>query len=173
MQGNFKECLNLVLKSEGGWTDVNGLKGDPGGETNLGVTKRVWEEYVGHPVESLKKLTKEDVAPLYEQKYWRPCYGEVLPRGLDFVVFSMGVNAGPGRSIKLLQSSIGCVPDGVIGPATRGLISDSNSATLIGKFSETRREYYRSLKTFPIFGKGWLARVDKEESEALNMAKNG
>jgi len=170
MQGNYQTCLDLVLKSEGGW--VNNLN-DPGGETNLGVTKRVWEEYVGHPVENLKKLTKEDVAPLYEQKYWRPCYGEVLPRGLDFVVFSMGVNAGPGRSVKLLQSSLGCVPDGVIGPKTRELISASNSATLITKFSESRREYYRALKTFPIFGKGWVTRVDREESEALNMAKNG
>jgi len=170
MTNNFKECLDLVLKAEGGWVNH---PSDPGGETNLGVTKRVWEEYIGHTVESLKKLTKEDVAPLYELKYWRPCYGEVLPRGLDFVVFSMGVNAGPGRSVKLLQSSIGCVPDGVIGPATRGLISDSNSATLIAKFSESRREYYRSLKNFPIFGKGWLNRVDSEEAEALNQVKNG
>jgi len=170
MANNFKECLELLLKSEGGWVNH---PSDPGGETNLGVTKRVWEEYVGHPVESLKKLTKDDVAPLYELKYWRPCYCEVLPRGLDFVVFSMGVNAGTGRSIKLLQQSIGCVPDGVIGPKTRDLISSSNGATLIAKFSETRREYYNSLKTFPIFGKGWLARVDREEQEALGMAKNG
>lgn len=169
MNSNFKECLNLLLKSEGGWVNH---PSDPGGETNLGVTKRVWEEYVGHPVESLKKLTKEDVAPLYEQKYWRPCYCEVLPRGLNFVVFSMGVNAGPGRSVKLLQSAIGCVPDGVIGPRTRELILSSNGADIIAKFSEARREYYRTLKTFPIFGKGWLARVDREESEALDMAKN-
>jgi lysozyme family protein len=170
MSDNFKECLDLVLKSEGGW--VNNPN-DPGGETNLGVTKRVWVEYVGHPVESLKKLTKEDVAPLYELKYWRPCYCEVLPRGLDFVVFSMGVNAGPGRSVKLLQSAIGCVPDGVIGPRTRELISSSNGADIIKKFSTARREYYQSLKTFPIFGRGWLLRVDREESEALDMAKNG
>lgn len=169
MQGNFKACLDLVLKAEGGWVNNSS---DPGGETNLGVTKRVWEEWVGHPVESLKNLTKDQVAPLYEQKYWRPCYGEVLPRGLDLVVFSMGVNAGPGRSVKLLQQSIGCVPDGIIGPRTRELISNSLITTLIAKFSESRREYYRSLKTFPIFGKGWLARVDKEESESLNMAKN-
>ena len=172
MNNNFKECLDLVLKSEGGWTGVDGLKGDPGGETNLGVTKRVWEEYVGHPVESLKKLTKEDVAPLYEQKYWRSCYGEVLPRGLDFLVFSMGVNAGAGRAVKLLQSSLGCVADGVIGPRTRELISASDVSKLITKFSETRREYYRALKTFPVFGRGWLSRVDKEETEALSMAKN-
>jgi lysozyme family protein len=171
MSDSFKECLDLVLKSEGGY--VNN-PADPGGMTNLGVTKRVWEEYTGHEADEkeMRSLTPEKVAPLYEQKYWRPCYGEVLPRGLDFVVFSMGVNAGPGRAIKLLQSSIGCVPDGVIGPKTRGLICDSNTATLIAKFSEARREYYRSLKTFPVFGKGWLARVDKEESEALNLAKN-
>lgn len=170
MSNSFKESLELVLKSEGGWVNHSS---DPGGETNFGVTKRVWEEYVGHPVESLKKLTKEDVAPLYELKYWRTAYCEVLPRGLDFVVFSMAVNAGPGRSVKLLQSAIGCVPDGVIGPATRGLISSSNSTDIIKKFSDARREYYKSLKTFPIFGKGWLARVDREEEEALSMIKNG
>ena len=169
---DFKECLDLVLKSEGGWTGPQGLKGDPGGETNLGVTKAVWEEYVGHPVTTMKNLTPELVAPLYEQKYWRPCYAEVLPRGLDYIVFSMAVNAGPGRSVKLLQQSVGCVPDGVIGPRTRELISSSNSATLITKFSEVRREYYRALKQFPIFGKGWIARTDREEQEALNMAKN-
>jgi lysozyme family protein len=85
----------------------------------------------------------------------------------------MGVNAGPGRSVKLFHSAIRCVPDGIIGPATRSLILASNSATLIAKFSEARRDYYRSLKTFPIFGKGWLNRVATEETEALNMTKNG
>ena len=173
MTGNFKACLDLVLKSEGGWTGSHGLAGDLGGETNLGVTKAVWEEWVGHPVATLKNLTKEDVAPLYEQRYWKPCYAEVLPRGIDYLVFSMGVNAGAGRSVKLLQQSIGCLSDGIIGSRTRSLISASNSATLISKFSETRREYYRSLKSFPIFGRGWLARVDKEEQEALQMIKNG
>lgn len=172
MTGNFKNCLDLVLKSEGGYVNH---PSDPGGMTNLGITKRSLEEWLGHDVDEkfMRKLTPEMAAPFYEQKYWRPCYGEVLPRGLDFVVFSMGVNAGPGRSVKLLQQALGCVPDGVIGPRTRELISNSNCATLITKFSEARREYYRALKNFPVFGKGWLARVDREESEAINMVKNG
>ena len=172
MIGNFKECLDLVLKSEGGF--VNDPR-DAGGMTNLGITQRSLEEWLGHDVDEkfMRNLTPEMAAPFYEQKYWRSCYGEVLPRGLDYLVFSMGINAGPGRSVKLLQSAIGCVPDGIIGPATRSLILGSNCATLITKFSDSRREYYRALKSFPVFGKGWLARVDREEKEALEMTKNG
>ena len=169
MQGNFQACLDLVLKAEGGWVNH---PSDPGGETNLGVTKKVWEEYVGHPVETMKNLTPELVAPLYELKYWRPCYGEVLPRGLDFAIFSFGVNAGPGRSVKLLQQSLGLVSDGVIGPRVMQKLRESNIADVIKGFSESRREYYKSLKTFPIFGRGWISRTDKEEEEALQMTKN-
>jgi lysozyme family protein len=169
---NFSECLAIVLKSEGGF--VNNPQ-DPGGRTNLGVTQKVWEEYTGHEADEkvMRSLTPEKVAPLYEQRYWRPTYCEVLPRGLSLLIFSMGINAGTGRSVKLLQSCIGCVADGVIGPRTMALIKSSNVADLIAKFSEARRQYYKSLKTFPVFGKGWLARVDREESEALQMVKNG
>ena len=168
--GNFKECLDLVLKSEGGYINH---PSDPGGMTNLGVTKRVWEEYTGHEADEkeMRSLTPEKVAPLYEQRYWRPCYGEILPRGLDFLCFSFGVNAGCGRSVKVLQSSLGLVSDGIIGPRVREKIGNSNIADIIKGFSESRREYYKSLNK-PVFEKGWLNRVDHEEAQALNMAKN-
>jgi len=167
---DFKECLDLVLKSEGGYCNH---PSDPGGRTNLGVTQRVWEEFVGHPVSEadMRALTPEKVAPLYEQKYWKQC-GDGLPRGLNFLVFSMGINSGTGRSVKLLQQSLGCVADGSIGPKTRELISSSDVSKLIAKFSEVRREFYRSLNK-PVFEKGWLSRVDKEEKEATDMVKNG
>jgi len=169
---DFKECLDLVLKSEGGYVDD---PRDSGGRTNLGVTQKSLEEWLGHDVDEkfMRKLTPEMVEPFYEQKYWRPCYAGVLPRGLNYLMFSAGVMSGPGRSVKLLQQAIGCVSDGVIGSRTREQIRNSNIATLITKFSEARREYYRTLKSFPVFGKGWLARVDREESEALQMIKNG
>jgi lysozyme family protein len=171
MQGNFKECLDLVLKSEGGYINH---PSDPGGRTNFGVTQRVWEEYTGHEADEkiMRGLTPEKVAPLYEQRYWRPCYGEILPKGLDFLCFSFGVNAGSGRAVKLLQQSLGLVSDGIIGPRVMQKLRESNIADVIKGFSESRREYYKSLKTFPIFGKGWIARTDREEQEALQMVKN-
>jgi lysozyme family protein len=172
MTKNFRDCLELVLKHEGGF--VNHPK-DPGGMTNLGVTKKVWEDWIGHEVDekAMRALTPAIVAPMYEMKYWRTSYCEKLPRGLDLLVFSMAVNAGSGRSVKLLQDAIGVVADGVIGPRTMARINEANVETLIDKFSEARRQFYRGLKTFPVFGRGWLSRTDSERLEALDMAKNG
>jgi lysozyme family protein len=172
MQNRFRQCLDLVLKHEGGYINH---KDDPGGMTNLGVTKKVWEEWVGHEVDekAMRALTPALVAPMYEMKYWRTSYCEKLPRGLDLLVFSMAVNAGSGRSVKLLQDAIGVVADGIIGPRTMAKISEANVETLIDSFSEARRQFYRGLKTFPVFGKGWLSRTDSERLEALDMAKNG
>jgi lysozyme family protein len=172
MTKNFRDCLELVLKSEGGYIDH---PKDPGGRTNLGVTQRVWEEWIGHPAteKDMRELTPAIVAPMYEMRYWRTSYCEKLPRGLDLLVFSMAVNAGAGRSVKLLQDAIGVVADGVIGPNTMAKINEANVETLIDKFSEARTAYYKGLKLFPVFGRGWLARTDKERLEALDMAKNG
>jgi len=172
MTKNFRDCLDLVLKHEGGFVDH---PKDPGGMTNLGVTKKVWEEWVGHPVteKDMRELTPEIVAPMYEMRYWRTSYCEKLPRGLDLLVFSMAVNAGAGRSVKLLQDAIGVLPDGVIGPNTMAKINEANVETLIDKFSEARTAYYKGLKLFPVFGRGWLARTESERLEALQMAKNG
>ena len=172
MTKNFRDCLDLVLASEGGFVNH---KLDPGGITNLGVTKKVWEEWIGHPAteKDMRELTPAIVAPMYEMRYWRPSYCEKLPRGLDLLVFSMAVNAGAGRSVKLLQDAIGVVADGVIGPNTMAKINEANVETLIDKFSEARTAYYKGLKLFPVFGRGWLARTDKERLEALQLAKNG
>ena len=59
MKENFSKCLEIILHHEGG--HVNHPK-DPGGETNLGVTKRVYQEWGG--TKSMKDLTKDDVAPI-------------------------------------------------------------------------------------------------------------
>ena len=80
MNDNFDKCLALVLKSEGGF--VNN-PADPGGMTNLGVTKTVWEEWVGHQVDekAMRALTPADVAPMYKAKYWMACYAPQLKIG--------------------------------------------------------------------------------------------
>ena len=102
---NFNKCLEIVLHHEGGY--VNHPK-DPGGMTNMGVTKRVYEEWVGYSVSenTMQNLKEEDVAPIYKNNYWDRVKGDQLPNGLDLVVFDFGVNAGTGRAAKYLQAMI-------------------------------------------------------------------
>ena len=166
MQNNFQKCLDLVLKSEGGW--VNN-PADPGGETNLGVTKKVWEEWVGHEVKTMKGLTPADVAPMYQAKYWMACYANQLPMGVDYMAFDAAVNMGPGRAVKLLQEAMGCVPDGVIGPRTMQLIAQKDPKDVVDAYSNRNTSFYESLPTFGTFGKGWLKRVEDVKFNALNM----
>ena len=68
MRENFDKCLKMLLKHEGGF--VNHPK-DPGGMTNLGVTKKVYEKWVGRDVteQEMRDLTVEQVAPIYKKNY--------------------------------------------------------------------------------------------------------
>ena len=166
----FEDCLARILKHEGGY--VNDPL-DSGGRTNLGVTQRVWEEFVGHPVTEadMKALTPQKIAPMYKLKYWNPSYCEVLPKGLDYVVFDFAVNAGTGRSVKTLQQAIGCVSDGVIGPKTMAAINNANPKDLITKFSDARADFYQGIVARKPdqarFIKGWLNRVEDARKLAL------
>ena len=168
MKDNYQHCLEMILHHEGGY--VNHPK-DPGGETNLGITKRVYEDFGG--TKDMKDLTVEDAAPIYEKNYWNRLKCDDIPNGLDLCVFDFGVNAGTGRSAKYLQRMIGTVADGGIGPNTlRKLgeyIDEHGLETSIKNFQEARQSYYEKLKTFETFGKGWTRRVTETTAEALKM----
>jgi lysozyme family protein len=170
MQSNFEVCLAKLLVHEGGYVNH---PADPGGETNLGVTKRVWQEWVGHDVseKEMRNLTPTMVAPLYKRKYWDACRADELISGLDYCVFDVAVNSGPGRAIKFLQSCVGATPDGGFGSITLALVkkAEENPAKLIEDYCAKRLEFLQSLKTFETFGKGWSRRVTEVKDAALKM----
>ena len=165
---NYQKCLETILHHEGGY--VNHPK-DPGGETNLGVTKRVYEEWGG--TKDMKDLTVEDVAPIYKKNYWDRVKGDDLPSGLDLCVFDFGVNAGTGRAAKYLQTMIGTVADGGIGPNTLKKVNEyvekHGLEVTIRDYQNRRQGYYESLSTFETFGRGWTRRVTETTELAISM----
>jgi lysozyme family protein len=168
---NFDYCLDHVLKSEGGY--VNHPK-DPGGRTNLGVTQRVWQQWVGRKVteEEMKLLSKADVAPLYKKLYWDIVKGDFLPSGVDLAVFDFAVNSGSSRSIKFLQRQVSVTDDGKIGSITLNAVSALNPKSLIKTYCAARLDFLRSLNTFETFGRGWTARVKKVENDAVSITSS-
>ena len=85
------------------------------------------------------------------------------------MAFDAAVNMGAGRSVKLLQECLGCVPDGTIGPRTMQLIDGKDPKDVVEAFSQRKIGFYESLPTFPTFGKGWLKRVEDVKQNALKM----
>jgi lysozyme family protein len=172
MQSNFDVCVDLMLAHEGGF--VNHPQ-DPGGMTNLGVTARVWEEWLGRPTneKEMRALTPTMVKPLYKRKYWDAIRADELVDGVDYCVFDVAVNSGVGRAIKFLQQSVGATPDGGFGSITMALVktAESDPVNLIELYCARRMEFLQSLRTFETFGKGWSRRVAEVKEKALKMAQ--
>lgn len=168
MKQNFEHALALTLREEGGFTSD---RRDKGGPTNLGVTQRVWEDFIGHAVDeaAMRALTIDDVRTLYRTSYWQKIEGDALPSGLDCAVFDFAVNSGPRRASLVLQSLLSVKKDGIIGPNTLGAIYASDASLLNAKLSIARLEFLLTLPAFSTFGKSWTARVSRIAEEAARM----
>jgi len=168
MNHNFDTCLDMLLKHEGGY--VNHPE-DPGGMTNLGVTKRTYDEFHGTDIdeEGMRKLKKSDVEPIYRSNYWNRCRCQDLPSGVDWAVFDFAVNAGTGRAAKALQQAVEAEQDGSIGPLTLMKVKDHEVVNIINRIAIYREQFYRSLSNFDTFGKGWIRRNDETRRQAIHM----
>ena len=100
MNKNFDKCLSMLLVHEGGY--VNHPK-DPAGMTNLGVTKKTYDNYYNTNIDEqgMKQLTKADVEPIYRELYWLKTHCQELPSGVDWAVFDY---ESKGREFESLRA---------------------------------------------------------------------
>ena len=171
MRENFERSLKAVLAHEGGY--VHHEK-DPGGETNRGVTKAVYDAYRkrrGLPVRSVKHISDDEVREIYRLQYWNAIRGDELPAGMDYAVFDFAVNSGPRRAAKHFQMALGVVADGIIGEVTLQAAEEASPAVVINTLTQRRTYFLRALSNYPTFGRGWMSRVNGVRRLALAMAK--
>lgn len=165
--------LAAVLVHEGGY--VNN-RNDPGGETNLGITKQVAvaNGYRG-PMRALPRPVAESI---YRQQYLEaPGYMPLVPIDAPVVeeLFDTTVNMGPGRPSRWFQISINnlCgVRLAVTGHVVAADISAYSScqsrlgaaplcvAMLNALDGQQRSEYDRLVRVNPrlqVFYRGWIA----------------
>jgi len=165
---NYSTCLDIILEHEGGFVNH---PDDPGGITNHGVTKKVYDAWVDRETtpREMRDLTHEDVAPIYKKNYWNRAKCDQLPSGVDLSVFDWAVNSGVSRSAKALQRIVGVEQDGGIGPMTITAVNDFEPIDIIEKMHYARQSFYEKLSTFETFGNGWTRRNDETKEKALEM----
>ena len=170
MNQNFEHCMEMLLKHEGGYVNH---PSDPSGLTNMGITKRTYDEFHGTNIdkEAMRDLTVEDVTPIYRRNYWERCRCQDLPNGFDWAVIDACVNHRTGRAAKFLQKAVMVNQDGAIGPLTMMAVNDNNPEEIINRLAVYRDAFYRSLSTFETFGRGWIRRNDETREQALEMAR--
>lgn len=172
MADTFATCLAFTLQQEGGFSDD---PNDPGGATNYGITLQTLRNYTGNALltaDDIRNIGMDTVRAIYQANYWQRMRCDALPAGVDLMVFDSGMNIGTGRSAEMLQEAAGLSGadvDGAIGPQTLAAVARVAPAAMIGDLADRQRAYYRSLATFPTFGRGWLARVDRRAAAAAAM----
>lgn len=169
MEASFFKSLDMVLHHEGGFVDH---PDDPGGATNKGITHKTYADFLDRPLEDvneLKNIPEEHVQKIYKSGYWDAVRADELPAGVDFCIFDWAVNSGPRRAAKALQKAVGATEDGAIGPMTLAAVEAADATQIVEDVTKEREAFYKSLRTFDTFGKGWLRRNKETRDFALEM----
>lgn len=182
---DFQNAIGLILRHEGGYS---WNKNDHGQETAFGISRVYWPKWSGWPTidtikankkpnESLDSLLMDNstlmslVKSFYKANFWNPLnLDKIKDQQIANAVVDFGVNAGTGRSARLLQKAVGVLSDGIIGDKTIEAVNSQSPAVVLGKFNELRKDYYDAIiqhdPTQGQFKASWYSRITPYKSVA-------
>ena len=146
----FDQAFDKLIGHEGGYTPG---KGDPGGETCWGISKR------SYPKLDISSLTQADAKEIYLRDYWKPAGCDSVPPAIAFDLFDMAVNSGVARAVKTLQRTVGTAEDGKLGPLTLAAAAKLDPARAVARFNGVRLAFMVGLDVWPTFSRGWALRI--------------
>lgn len=148
MKDNYQQAIAFVFKYEGGY--VNNPQ-DPGGPTNRGITlataKAFWKKDA--TIDDIKNMPKAVAEDIYKKQYANKINFDNLPNGIDLCALDASIMSGPSRANKWLLQ-----------------------ANTIEEYQALRLNFYKSLKIYTTFGKGWTNRVNACSLLANSMVRN-
>lgn len=148
----FDQAFDRLLGNEGGYVNH---PGDPGGETNWGISKR------SYPNVDIKNLTREQAKTIYRRDFWDQLGADAHP-AIRYQAFDFAVNSGVSTAIRKLQAALGVADDGVFGPISKRALAGADVNDVLMRFMAQRLRYWASLNAWPTFGKGWAIRAAKQ-----------
>ena len=177
---NFEKALSMTLKYEGGYVwDSH----DPGGETNMGITRGTLESayqrgIVSH--NSVKDLSQEEVSKIYYEMYWKPSNADKMPDPLAAIYFDTVVlcgSGGGGRRLQYAMNNLGLgepvVVDGYVGPQTieelqKQLKTPNDISRMCDALLNERQAYHNQDRNAEYYLTGWTNRVNQLRDYADN-----
>ena len=94
--------------------------------------------------------------------------GDLWPKGPDQIAFDIAVNSGPARSLAIMRAALGNPTGGTQTLALRATGSQDKTG-IVKRACARRASFYRGLRTFRTFGRGWLRRNARMEAIGIKM----
>ena len=165
---DYKHIIPFIKKAEGGW--VNNPN-DPGGETNVGITYKVWQTMFGPTHNRFMTMADADWDAIFKEYYWNEMCGDTIAsqRIADIVVdwvWNSGKHNPEMYVQDILIHSFGqnIAEDGDFGPASVAAINAVDEEKLWNDIVAKRLWYYDQLVTLrpsnAQFLQGWKNRVN-------------
>jgi lysozyme family protein len=175
---NFERILNVVLGSEGNYTDNQADPGNwSGGSVGSGQCRgtKFGISAAAYPDLDIANLTLGGAQAIYRRDYWDKIAGDHLPVDLGLLVFDAAVNNGVGRAVRWLQQVVGVNQDGAIGPQTlqaldRAIEQPAGHQHLCAELLAQRMVFMAALPTWREFGLGWARRLCQLPYQSLTVA---
>lgn len=157
----FLRAAARVLGNEGGH---NSVAGDPGGETNFGISQRAY------PTVDIANLTREGAIAIYFRDFWKGERYADLAAAIAIKLFDLSINMGAARATRCLQRALRACgtevdEDGALGNGTIAAAHRAEGGALLAALRSEAAGYYRATaqeaasKGAEKFLEGWLNRA--------------
>lgn len=155
---DINNLIPFILKWEGGFSNH---PSDPGGATMKGVTLATFRMAFGKQksIDDLKRMTDDEWRYIFRTFYWNRWQGDKIRCQRVANILIDWVWASGSHGITKVQKLLKVVPDGIAGEKTLNALNHRDCRELFDEIFRERERFIRSLRNFPIFGRGWLRRL--------------
>lgn len=166
MSRQYLKAFEFTKQNEGGF--VNDAR-DKGGATIFGVSSKWFPEVYRELLDCQNSEVDDILKAFYYVEFWNDLYDEIFFEPLAIRLFDLSVNVSKKRAIKLLQKTFNDLSQSKIsedGSFGTGTLRAVNLPPIVHpnfylSYLKQAEAYYRSLKDFDVFGKGWINRLNK------------
>lgn len=149
----FDTAFERSMGHEGGYTSG---AGDPGGETNWGISKR------SYPHLDIAHLTREGAKAIYLSDFWTRLHADRLPDGVVYQLFDFAINSGIETAVRYLQRALRVADDGYWGPVSQAAADRTSESDMIMDLCAERLDYMTRLSNWSVAGRGWARRIAQD-----------
>lgn len=156
----IEKLRSFILSWEGGF--VNDPR-DPGGATNKGITLATFRSVFGKDktVKDLKKITDSQWMTIFKTRYWDKYKADsIKDEWITYLLVDWLWTSGADDAIERVQKFLGLKVDGIAGNITINKINSFNGKELFIKLWHLRENFIKTRAKYPIYGKGWLRRLN-------------